>query len=122
MAAEYRQLVTGRKVREDVAFRRVGALVPAEGILKAVADAAKIDAADLRTRRRDSRWRAVASWTLSRYAGLTQREVAMRLGLGTGAAVSRQLRELNRLLEVDAGLRQAVRRVERQLRQAARKP
>jgi REP element-mobilizing transposase RayT len=112
---EYRALVEQRPVREDVAFRRAGPVLSAERILAAVASAAKVTPAELRIRRRDSRWRAVASRMLCRYGGLTQRKVADILGVKTGVAVSCQMKKLSRLLESDEALGQAVRKLEQHL-------
>ena len=58
---DYRALVEGRPVPEDVAFRRAGQALPAAQILAAVAAVAQLPLEALRIRRRDSRWRAVAS-------------------------------------------------------------
>ena len=111
----YRQLVNGRPALEDVSFRRATAPVAPEKVLKAVADVAGLDAAALRFRRRDARWRAVASRMLSQYSGLTQRAVATELGLQTGVAVSCQLRKLTQILAEDEDLRRQVSQIERVL-------
>jgi hypothetical protein len=58
---EYRTLVAQQKVTEDVAFRWLGQVLTPARILEAVASAAKMTPDELRIRRRDSRWRAVAS-------------------------------------------------------------
>jgi len=120
---EYRTLVAGRDVAEDVAFRRVGRMLPVETILEAVASAAKVAPEDLRVRRRDSRWRAVASRLLCRYGGLTQRAAAALLGVKSGVAVSCQIKTLSRLMESDDDLCRTVRGLEqcldRQLKQVA---
>ena len=118
----YRQLTKGRKGREDVSFRRETAVVPVEVVLQTVAKAAGMEIAALRLRSRDSRWRAVASRMLCQFGGLTQRDVALILGLHTGVAVSCQLRKLNRLLASDVDWRRHVREIETSLtRQRAQK-
>ena len=45
--------------------------------------------------------RAMLAQALTKHAGLTQREAAAELGLGTGAAVSLQLRRLQEAMEKD---------------------
>ena len=112
---DYRALVAGRPVSEDVAFRRPGQVLAAERILEAVAAVAKVAPPELRIRRRDSRWRAVASRMLCRYGGLTQRAAAVLLGAKTGVAVSCQLRKLNQMMQSDEELNRAVHDLEQSL-------
>jgi len=50
-----------------------------------------------------------------KYSGLTQRDVAARLGVGTGAAVSTQIRKAQGWASDDAQLRQRIRRAEETL-------
>jgi REP element-mobilizing transposase RayT len=109
----YRQLLKGRRAPEDVAFRCEQATVSPEVVLQAVAAVAGMDTTALRIRRRDSRWRAVASRMLCQYSGLTQREVATVIGLHTGVAVSCQLRKLTQLLTEDAELKRQVGEIEK---------
>ena len=118
---DYRALAAGRLVPEDVALRRAGQVLPAEAILEMVASASKVRPAELRVRRRDSRWRAVASRLLCRYGGLTQRAVAVLLGVKSGVAVSCQIKKLNRLMESDDELRQVVCAVEQRLDRALKR-
>ena len=49
---------------------------------------------------------------LSRYGGLTQREIAARLGVGTGKSVSAQMQRLEAALAEDGSLARLVRRLE----------
>ena len=49
---------------------------------------------------------------LIRFSGLTQRQVAKRFGLGTGGAVSAQVRRLPGLLEEDRKLRRLTAKIE----------
>ena len=55
---------------------------------------------------------------LGRFGGLTQREIAELLGLGTGVAVSCQLKRLGEELEDDSELGDLVHRLEKRLRKA----
>ena len=52
---------------------------------------------------------------LCRCAGLPQREAAAALAIGTGAAVGRQLRSIQKRLAGDAALRRRVAALERTL-------
>jgi len=79
---------------EDVSFRRVEGMVLPERVLDAVAKAFGEDVGKLRRRRYDCVARAVAARLLGRYSGLNQRDVGVWLGMGTGAAVSEQLKRL----------------------------
>ena len=59
--------------------------------------------------------RPLAAHLLCKYAGLTQRQVAETLGLGTGAAVSIQLKNLRETLVRDCRLRETLAQAERDL-------
>ncbi|NLX13573.1 MAG: hypothetical protein GXY44_07970 [Phycisphaerales bacterium] len=109
----YKDRLKQRGVPEDVSFRRAGRHVDTDVLLKTVAKVGGIEQASLMARRRDATWRAVASWMLCKYGGLTQREVAAFLGVRTGVAISCQLKKLRRRLAVDAALRSRVERMEK---------
>jgi hypothetical protein len=53
----------------------------------------------------DSVLRGMAGRFLVRYAGMTQREVAKKIGGASGDAVGRQMRKVRQLLETDQRLR-----------------
>lgn len=112
----YWELLEKRGVHEDVSFRRIGHHLDTDLILEAVAKRAGIGPESLLVRRRDSMWRAVASWMLSKYGGRTQREVAAILGAKTGVAISCQLKKLRRRLVEDVALRAHVDKIEKVLR------
>ena len=59
--------------------------------------------------------KGVAALMLVKQAGLTQREVAGRLGLRTGSAVSYQVRRLEREMERDDALHGRVSRISKKL-------
>lgn len=111
----YRELLEKRGVHEDVSFRRIGCHLATDLILKAVAKRAGVGQESLLARRRDSTWRAVASWMLGKYGGRTQREVAAILGAKTGVAISCQLKNLQRRLVEDVTLRAQVDKIEKVL-------
>jgi len=52
--------------------------------------------------------RAMASQLLSKYAGLTQREIATLLGISSGAAVGQQQQKLREALPQDRKLRKQI--------------
>ena len=66
----------------------------------------------LQEQRRDSFVRPVAARMLVKYGGLTQREVADRLGVTSGAAVSHQMKRLSGGLAADPELHRRVTRIE----------
>src|SRR5690606_21281205 len=75
------------------------------------------DRASFDERRRNSPLRAVAGRFLVRFAGLTQREVAELLSMGSGAAVSAQAKRYDHWLAASPHLRTTVGRIERHLQQ-----
>lgn len=58
-------------------------------------------------------WQDLCDWSiLARYAGLSQRGAAERLGMGSGSAACRQLAAADRWLEGDADLRPTMTKAE----------
>lgn len=104
--ARYERLVHGQARPEDAAFRRPARRVAVERILDVVCGAMAMPRDGLLVRRRDCLPRAVAARMLCDWGALTQREAAGVLGLGSGAAVSLQLRRLADALASDRQLRQ----------------
>jgi len=84
-------------------------------VLETLADVFGIEVRAFRQRRRNSPLRAVGAHCLCRYAGLTQREAAAVLEVGSGAAISLQLRKLAAELPKDRKLRRLVSKAEKQL-------
>jgi putative transposase len=107
----YENLLHGQAHPEDAAFRRPARRVPVERILEVVCRELEISREALLMHRRDCLPRAVAAKMLCDCAALTQRETAGVLGLGSGAAVSLQLRRLAEVLPSDRRLRQRVGRI-----------
>ena len=101
--------------QEDVAFRRNRAARSVEEVLSKVAEAFGLSREDLGRRRYGCRVRAVAARMLWRQSGLTQREIAKVLGMGTGAAVCQQLRALESALEHNPDLRERELQIQREL-------
>ena len=88
--------------REDVAFRRQAARRSAQDILAMVARVLKTPETELRRRRRNCPARGAAAWALVRHAGLTEREAAEELCMGSGAAASQQLSNWRRTVLNDS--------------------
>ena len=74
-----------------------------------------VDTGEFKRRRHNSPLRAVAARLLIRYAGLSQRDVADLLNIGSGSAVCKQLAALPGKLAKDRQLRRLVRQVEARL-------
>ena len=96
---------------EDAGLRSVRRWEDAETVLADVCRVLGVEASDLSRKRRDGTQRAVAAYALVRRAGLTQRQVADRLGMQTGAAVSLLIRSLKRRIENDAMTRRVTERL-----------
>jgi putative transposase len=105
-------LLSARKSREDVAFRKVGRWLGADEILECVTNACKVDRAYLGGRHKGDWIRPLAAKLLGKCGGKTQREVAKLLGITTGAAVSIQQRRLEGMLAEDSGLRKRAAQIE----------
>lgn len=97
----------GRKHRrpEDVSFRKVVRVLSPQEIMNILAEVFQVEVAEFGERRRDSPRRSVAARMLCGYGGLSQREAAEVLRMGSGSAVSRQIAHLADRLENDPRLR-----------------
>jgi len=93
-----------RKRIEDVSYRRAGRLYEPKVILKVVARSFGVEVGSLRQRRYNCVARGVVAYLLGKYAGMNQRDIGAWLGMGTGAAVSAQLKRLRVLEERDTEL------------------
>lgn len=90
----YQNLRPGRKRTDEISFRRRSTWRNVEEILEVVCRHLGVDRAALRRRRRDSFDRAIAARMLCDHGGLTQRQIADVLGIGSGGAVGKQLQRL----------------------------
>ncbi len=116
--ALYQELLGKHGVPEDVSFRRATEPLPVDSILAIVAEELQVGVDAFRQRRRNSPLRAIAARMLVRFGALTQRQVAALLEMGTGGAVSAQVRRLPQLLAADRHLRRVVKKVEKRLEAA----
>jgi len=87
-------LLRKHKCVEDVSFRRIGRVLAVADILSVVCEELGVEEAELRHHRKRSHIRPITARMLCKHGGLTQRQAAEELGLGTGAAVSAQLKWL----------------------------
>ena len=111
----YQKLVEKHCRAEDVSFRRITERFNADAVLQVLAGVVGVEREAFQRRHRNSLLRAMAARFLCRYAGLTQREVAELLGVGTGSAISRQMRRLRERLPEDRQLRQHISKAEKLL-------
>jgi len=111
----YQRALARQVHKEDISYRRGGGRLSTEQILDAVAEAMGVSRPQC-TRQPRSGWvRPVISRMLTRYGRLTQRQVAAVLGLGSGAAVSIQLRRIQEAIAKDPAIRRQVETLERKL-------
>ena len=112
---QYQKLVADHRRPEDVSFRRITEPLSAEAVIELLGDVFVVEVNAFRQRRRNSPLRAVAARCMCRYAGLTQREVAGVLEVGSGAAISHQLRKLAAELPKNRKLRRLLSKAEQRL-------
>jgi REP element-mobilizing transposase RayT len=111
----YQKMIETHRRPEDVAFRHVTEPMAADAVLAVLAEVLEVSVDVFRQRRRASSLRGIAARFLCRYAGLTQREAAAVLKIGSGAAVSAQLRKLAGELDQDRQLHRRVEQAETRL-------
>lgn len=108
-------MVLNVRRREDVALRKIRLNVSPDEILQIVGSVLGVAPEMLSQRVYGSRARAVAAQMLMKYSGMNQRDVAARLNVGTGAAVSQQLTALRADMESNADLARYVAKIEKRL-------
>jgi hypothetical protein len=96
---------------EDVSFRHVRIRERPEEIVRTVSEGLSLPVPDLQRKRRDGLGRAIAALALVRRGGLTQRETAEQLRIGSGSAVSFLLRALRSRMRSDPSLARTVERL-----------
>ena len=96
----------GQKHRrpEDVSFRKVTRKLSAQAIMEILSEVFDVEVGEFGQRRRNSPRRSVAARMLCGYGGLSQRETAEILAMGSGSAVSRQMARLTERLKTDRRL------------------
>ena len=101
---QYQHLIGKQGQPLDAAMRRVEIPVSPGEVKKAVCEAFGIEDSELRRRRSTSDARLMAMKLLKEEAGLSQREVAVTLGLRDGSTVSRKLKELSGRMKKEQSL------------------
>jgi len=102
---------SGKKV-EDAAFRKAVRTLKPDDVATVVAEGLGRGREYVEGRHRDGRVRPAVALMLCKYAGLTQRQAAERLGMKTGVAVSHQISRLKIRLENDNELRAKLHRID----------
>ena len=95
----YERLLHTHGCLEDVSFRSLRFSIPPDEVLSVVCSILGVDREALYQRSRDSFVRPMAAAFLCTYSDMTQRQVAERLHMGSGAAVSKQLKKLSESLK-----------------------
>lgn len=101
MSLEHEKLARRKKSREDVSFRAVRHAENVEAVFLQVCEELGVQAADVRRKRRDGTARGVVALALLRRCLMTERAVALFLGLGSGSAVSYLVRTVKHRAERD---------------------
>ncbi len=104
VAAQHKELAAACEHQEDLRFQRTACHHSVEEVLNAVARVFGVEYDALMVRRHNSWLRPLCSRALQVYGGLTQREIAKTLSIGSGAAVSKQLRLVGEALAYDRQL------------------
>ncbi len=117
----YDRLVAGQGRKEDASYRAGRRRLSVDQVLDAVCAKMGIPRKGLLRRHRSGWARPVAAWMLTRYVGMSQREVAEVLGVGTGAAVSIQIRRIEGAVREKGSLWREVEAIEQSLEKAATK-
>jgi len=111
----YWDMAEGARIKEDVAFRRMGRRLEAGEISKVVLNELGIDETELRARRGGGLYRAVMARMLIKYAGWNQRTVAGHFSIGSGAAISLGLKKLGEVMGESKKLTRSAKRIEHAL-------
>ena len=106
----------GHAAKEDVSFHREGGHYPVETILEVVLEVLGAGPASLKRRSMNSMIRPVTACALCRHGGLTQRQAADAIDLGSGVAVSLQKKVLHEQIESTKKVREILTHLTNRLR------
>jgi putative transposase len=109
----YAEAVVRAGRSEDAAFRKRAKTAAPEAVMGLVADQYGMEPSELCLRSYGQVARAVAASLLVKYSGMDQRSVGKRLNMGTGSAVSQQIRRLRASQAKDEALAEELERLER---------
>ena len=113
---QYEELALACERKEDVAFRQMLRPVEVSKVIDVVCKECGTDQEALRRRKRNSYDRGICSFFLSKYAGLTQREVADVLNIGQGSSVSQQIARIKRELHVNDRLKKTCDAIDKKMK------
>lgn len=109
---KYRDCVHEIKHREDVAFRKKERTLPADIILQELTQLMECELSAFSTRSHSQPHRPFAAYYLTRFGGLSRRQTADCLGVGSGPAVSLQLSRFETLKANNSSLEALANRCE----------
>lgn len=113
--AMYLDMAERHDKQEDISFRRIGPHRSIDQVLAKALELLDVPREALAHRRMNSMVRPVVAYALCRYAGCTQREAAEVMGLGSGVAVSLQIKKMQEQLKSDKTLQRQIERLKQLL-------
>lgn len=118
VAAQYEDLLDAYDHPEDIGFQKTADDYAVKAVLDAVGKVFGVSRESFMIRRHNSWLRPLCSRALHVYCGLTQREIGQVLSIGSGPAVSKQLRLLAEALAKDKEVRSWWLAIKSQIEQA----
>jgi putative transposase len=115
MSELYQKLVENSRKPEDIAFRKQMGKISTETILGLLSKKLKLETEQFKERKRKSALRPLAAMLLRKYGGLTNRNIAKVLNIGTGAAAGRAITRLEHILETNRELKMLLPGIEEEL-------
>lgn len=112
----YQKRVESHARSEDVSFRHITEPLPVHEVLAVLCGVFRVDEQTFMRRSRNSALRAVAGRFLIKYSGLSQRDAAKTLNVGSGAAMCNQLKRLPEKLSGERSLRNKIHQADAELR------
>ena len=110
----YHELVEKSRKPEDAVFRRQIGNISAEEIFCLLNKTLGLGTERFKERKRKSELRPLAAKMLSKYGGLTNRNIAEMLHIGTGAAAGRAIARLDKILEKNHKLKMRLSEMEKE--------
>lgn len=112
----YRKRLEKHARPEDVSFRHITEPLPVNRVLSVLSGIFSVEEQAFFRRSRNSALRAVAGRFLIQYSGLSQRDAAKMLNVGSGAAMCNQLKRLPVKLSAERSLRNKFQQADAELR------
>lgn len=117
----YQELAEKRERPEDVSFRKVLVCLAPDVVMQTISEELGVSEDKFSVQKQGSVLRGIAGSMLCRYAGLTQRDVALKLGVRTGAAISLQISRLRTRMGNDKKLAGQIQKIESKLDEIRRR-